>query len=102
MQQRGATNRTRICATSGALLPMEDSRRYENRLVLILFFTWGTGFLDRMSQLYLTPYFAPKFHLSIQQIGFQASVVSVSWGLSCLLFGALTGPVCRHIVVIPR
>ena len=80
---------------------MEHSRRYENQLVLILFFTWGTVFLDRMSQLYLAPYFAPEFHLSSQQIGFLASVVSVTWALSCLLFGALSDRFGRRVVLIP-
>ena len=80
---------------------MEDSRRYENHLVLILFFTWGTVFLDRMSQLYLAPYFAPEFHLSSQQIGFLASVVSVTWALSGLLFGALSDRFGRRVVLIP-
>jgi predicted MFS family arabinose efflux permease len=80
---------------------MEHPRRYENRLVLILFFTWGTVFLDRMSQLYLAPYFAPEFHLSNQQIGFLASVVSVTWALSGLLFGALSDRFGRRIVLIP-
>jgi hypothetical protein len=40
---------------------VEYSKRYEKTLVAILFFTWGTVFLDRMSQLYLAPYFAPVF-----------------------------------------
>ncbi len=80
---------------------MEHSRRYENQLVLILFFTWGTVFLDRMSQLYLAPYFAPEFHLSSAQIGLLASVVSVTWALSCLFFGALSDRFGRRIVLIP-
>jgi predicted MFS family arabinose efflux permease len=80
---------------------MERSSRYENRLVAILFFTWGTVFLDRMSQLYLAPYFAPEFHLSSQQIGFLASVVSVTWALSGLLFGALSDRFGRRVVLIP-
>lgn len=80
---------------------MEHSRRYENHLVSILFFTWGTVFLDRMSQLYLAPYFAPEFHLSSQQIGFLASVVSVTWALSGLLFGALSDRFGRRVVLIP-
>ena len=41
---------------------MNSSGRYERTLVGILFFTWGTVFLDRMSPLYLAPYFAPEFH----------------------------------------
>lgn len=80
---------------------MERSSRYENRLVAILFFTWGTVFLDRMSQLYLAPYFAPEFHLSSQQIGFLASVVSVTWAVSGLLFGALSDRFGRRVVLIP-
>jgi MFS family permease len=80
---------------------MEHSRRYENQLVLILFFTWGTVFLDRMSQLYLAPYFAPEFHLTTEQIGFLAAVVSVTWALSGLFFGALSDRFGRRIVLIP-
>ena len=80
---------------------MEHSRRYESQLVLILFFTWGTVFLDRMSQLYLAPYFAPEFHLSSQQIGFLAAVVSVTWALSGLLFGALSDRFGRRVILIP-
>jgi len=66
-----------------------SSRRYENTLVAILFFTWGTVFLDRMSQLYLAPYFAPEFHLNREQIGTLASVLAIAgrrrhfcWGRS--------------------
>jgi predicted MFS family arabinose efflux permease len=80
---------------------LERSRRYENTLVAILFFTWGTVFLDRMSQLYLAPYFAPVFHLSDQQIGFLASVVSVTWAIGALLFGALSDRVGRRRILIP-
>ena len=36
------------------------SKRYENTLVAILFFSWGTVFLDRMSQLYLAPYIVSR------------------------------------------
>jgi len=80
---------------------MEPSRRYENQVVLILFFTWGTVFLDRMSQLYLAPYFAPEFHLSSEQIGLLAAVVSVTWALSGLLFGAVSDRFGRRVVLIP-
>ena len=78
-----------------------DSRRYENFLVLILFLTWGTVFLDRMSQLYLAPFFAPEFRLSSQQIGVLASVVAVAWAVSGFLFGALSDRYGRRPVLIP-
>ncbi len=80
---------------------MGSPRRYENTLVLILFFTWGTVFLDRMSQLYLAPFFAPEFQLSNQQIGFLASVVAITWALSGYFFGALSDQFGRRRVLIP-
>jgi sugar phosphate permease len=58
---------------------MDSTKRYENTLVAILFFTWGTVFLDRMAQLYLSPYFAPEFRLSREQIGTLASVLAITW-----------------------
>jgi predicted MFS family arabinose efflux permease len=80
---------------------LESSRRYENTLVAILFFTWGTVFLDRMSQLYLAPYFAPEFHLSDTQVGFLASVVAVTWAFSGLFFGAMSDRFGRRVILIP-
>ena len=78
-----------------------SSRRYENMLVAILFFTWGTVFLDRMSQLYLALYFAPEFHLNREQIGTLASVLAIAWAASTFLFGALSDRVGRRPVLIP-
>jgi predicted MFS family arabinose efflux permease len=80
---------------------MDSSRRYENTLVAILFFTWGTVFLDRMSPLYLVPYFAPEFHLSHQQIGTLASVLAITWAASTFFFGALSDRIGRKPVLIP-
>lgn len=78
-----------------------SARRYENTLVAILFFTWGTVFLDRMSQFYLAPYFAPEFHLSREQIGTLASVLAITWAASTFVFGALSDRVGRRPVLIP-
>jgi MFS family permease len=80
---------------------MDASKRYENTLVAILFFTWGTVFLDRMSLLYLAPYFAPEFHLSHAQIGTLASVLAITWAGSTFFFGALSDRVGRKPVLIP-
>jgi predicted MFS family arabinose efflux permease len=79
----------------------KDSRRYEDFLILILFLTWGTVFLDRMSQLYLAPFFAPEFHLSNQQVGILASVVAIAWAVSGFFFGALSDRYGRRPVLIP-
>lgn len=78
-----------------------NSRRYENALVLILFFSWGSVFLDRMAEVYLAPFFAPEFHLNSTQIGLLASVLSITWAGSTLLFGALSDRWGRRVVLIP-
>src|SRR6516225_7434343 len=80
---------------------MDKERRYENTLVAILFFTWGTVFLDRTSQHYLAPYFVPEFHLSTQQIGLLGSAVAVTWAISTLFFGALSDRIGRKPILVP-
>ena len=80
---------------------MDQSRRYETTLIAILFFTWGTVFLDRMSQMYLAPYFAPEFHLSHEQVGTLASVLAITWAASTLIFGAISDRIGRKPVLIP-
>jgi predicted MFS family arabinose efflux permease len=80
---------------------MDHSRRYENRLIAILFFAWGTVFLDRMSQLYLAPYFAPEFHLSHEQVGSVASALAITWAASTFVFGASSDRVGRKPILVP-
>ncbi len=80
---------------------MRNQKSYENRLVVVLFLTWGTVFLDRMSLAYLAPFIAPDLHLNEAQIGLLASALAVSWAVSSLFFGALSGPVRRRPVLIP-
>src|SRR5215470_10561935 len=77
------------------------SRRYEKTLIAILFFTWGTVFLDRMSQLYLAPFIAPEFHLTHQQVGGLASALGIGWAFSTLVFGAISDRFGRRVVLIP-
>ena len=74
---------------------------YERTLVGILFFSWGTVFLDRMSQLYLAPFLIQDFHLTEQQVGALASVLAITWAISTLVFGALSDRLGRRVILIP-
>ena len=80
---------------------MVYTRRYENFLVVILFLTWGTVFLDRMAQLYLSPYLITDLQLSNEQIGILASATALAWAVSTVLFGAISDRVGRRAVLIP-
>src|SRR6266849_4159653 len=79
----------------------DSSKRYESALIAILFFSWGTVFLDRMSQLYLAPYIAPEFHLTHEQVGMLASALAITWAVSTLFFGALSDRFGRRVILIP-
>jgi len=80
---------------------MNSAPRYEKTLVAILFFSWGTVFLDRMSQFYLAPYIIPELHLTHQQVGTLASALAIAWALSTLFFGALSDRFGRLRILIP-
>ncbi len=80
---------------------MRNSKSYENRLVAILFLTWGTVFLDRMSLAYLAPFIAPDLHLNEAQIGLLVSALAVSWAVASLVFGMLSDRIGRRPVLIP-
>jgi MFS family permease len=80
---------------------MTNSKSYERTLIGILFFTWGTVFLDRTAQHFLAPYFVPEFHLTHEQVGMLGSVLAVTWALSALFFGALSDRVGRKPILIP-
>lgn len=77
------------------------SKRYQTRLVVLFFLTWGTVFLARMSVLYLAPFIAPDLHLSHAQVGLLASALAVAWAGSGLVFGALSDRVGRRPILIP-
>jgi MFS family permease len=80
---------------------MRNQKGYENRLVAVLFLTWGTVFLDRMSLAYLAPFIAPDLHLNEAQIGLLVSALAVAWAVSSLIFGMLSDRIGRRPVLIP-
>jgi len=77
------------------------STRYEFGLVVLMFFTWGTVFLDRMSLLYLAPFIAHDLHLSHTRVGLLVSALALAWAVSGLVFGAISDRVGRRPVLIP-
>jgi predicted MFS family arabinose efflux permease len=97
MPNQGENHHSSVAAAAEQAL----DRRYERLLVTVLFFAWGTVFLDRMSQLYLAPYIAPEFHLTQEQIGLLASVLAITWAISTLVFGALSDRFGRRPILIP-
>lgn len=81
--------------------PIQISKRYEFGLVVLMFFAWGTVFLDRMSLFYLAPYFTKELHLSHAQVGMLASALAITWAVSGLFFGAVSDRIGRRPVLIP-
>lgn len=60
---------------------------YENRLLLILFVTFGFVFFDRLALSFLFPFMSAELHLSNAQLGMMSSALALTWALS----GAITG-----------
>lgn len=60
---------------------------YENRLLLILFMTFGFVFFDRLALSFLFPFMSAELHLSNTQLGMVSSALALTWALS----GAATG-----------
>ncbi|MBY8609665.1 MAG: MFS transporter [Burkholderia sp.] len=60
---------------------------YENRLLLILFMTFGFVFFDRLALSFLFPFMSAELHLTNTQLGMVSSALALTWALS----GAATG-----------
>jgi MFS family permease len=80
---------------------MERSSRYENTLIVLMFLTFGTIFLDRFAQFYLAPYLIPDLHVNNIQIGMMASALALAWALSSFFFGGVCDRYGYRVVLIP-
>lgn len=85
---------------------MENSkfrfRTYENAIVLMMFFTFGFVFMERLSITFLFPFIKKDLHLTDTEIGMLASVLSVCWALSGYFFSSVADFVdSRKKILIP-
>jgi MFS family permease len=79
----------------------KQSSRYENLLIVLMFLTFGTIFLDRFAQFYLAPYIIPDLHVNNIQIGMMASALALAWALASLFFGGICDRYGYRRVLIP-
>lgn len=61
---------------------------YENRLLLILFLTFGFVFFDRLALSFLFPFMQDELDLSQTQLGMISSALALTWAISGALAGA--------------
>ncbi|MGV7211516.1 MFS transporter [Oxalobacteraceae bacterium A2-2] len=61
---------------------------YENKLLLILFMTFGFVFFDRLALSFLFPMMSAELHLSNAQLGMVSSALALMWALSGTASGA--------------
>ena len=66
------------------------SKRYENFLVIIMFFVVGLVFLDRLSLGFVFPIMGPDLNLSNTQLGITVGITSLFFGISTLIFASLS------------
>lgn len=61
---------------------------YENRLLLILFLTFGFVFFDRLALSFLFPFMQDELDLSQTQLGMISSALALTWAISGTIAGA--------------
>src|ERR687894_784850 len=60
---------------------------YENKLLILLTFTFGFVLFDRMALNFLVPFFDKELGLNNTQIGLLASLLVLAWAISGYLVG---------------
>lgn len=63
---------------------------YENKLLLILSFTFGIVFFDRLALSFLFPFVSKELNLNNAQLGMLSSILALTWAASGAFFGAYT------------
>ncbi|WAH38070.1 MFS transporter [Alicyclobacillus dauci] len=82
--------------------PKKSFFRYENGVVLMMFFTFGFVFMERLSVVYLFPFIAPDLKLNNAEIGMIVSILAICWSLSGFVFGSISDLIgSRKKVLLP-
>lgn len=76
--------------------------RYENAIVLMMFFTFGFVFMERLSIVFLFPFIAPDLKLTNADLGLIVSVLAITWALSGTIFSLLSDAIgSKRKVLLP-
>ncbi|MEV4172665.1 MFS transporter [Nonomuraea sp. NPDC049709] len=70
--------------------------RYEIRLLVILFLSFGFVFFDRQALSFLTPYMNKDFGLSNAELGTLSGVLALTWALAGMFAGRLSDALGRR------
>ncbi|MBB5938712.1 MFS transporter [Streptomyces zagrosensis] len=73
-----------------------EARRYENRLLLILFLAFGFVFFDRQALSFLAPFITDEFDLSHTQLGTLSGALALTWALSGMVAGRLSDKIGKR------
>ena|GEM_PF-6869251 len=65
-------------------------RRYENFIVIAMFFLFGIVFMDRLAIMNLFPFIVPELGLNNTQVGMITAGMGIAWALSNIIFAPLS------------
>lgn len=71
-------------------MPSKKYFSYENKLLVLLTFTFGFVLFDRMALNFLVPFFDKELGLNNTQIGLLASLLALAWAISGYVIGTLS------------
>jgi len=71
------------------------AKRYEWKLVILFFFTWGFVFLDRLAVAFLTPTLVEIFGLNNAQVGMIGTVSTGCYAIATILFSMVASRIAN-------
>lgn len=83
-------------------MPAKKIFSYENKLLILLTFTFGFVLFDRMALNFLVPFFDKELGLNNTQVGLLASLLALAWAISGYVIGTLsdkTGKRKQYLII---